>query len=282
MDSIEALRLIELEASHVAGGVALSAEAQWNQNEADWALMLECGTAIGYQTPDGQLVGSALMLPYGDEFAWISMVLVTLPWRRKGLATRLLQKCITLLEDRGLAQILDATPAGALVYAPLGFETQFEMQRWEAAKVSIDAPATSLSRPLETDDLPTVLNYDRAVFGGDRSGILRGLMARSGVTARIATGSAGYLFSRDGRRARQIGPICADDADTAIDMLAHALSKTSGPVFIDVPDQHGDVVALLKEYGFEMQRPFARMFRGATAGFGDPSRMFAVAGPELG
>jgi GNAT superfamily N-acetyltransferase len=282
MDSIEALRLIELDASHVAGGVALSAEAHWNQNAADWALMLDCGTAIGYQSPDGELVGSALILPYGEEFAWISMVLVTASWRRKGLATRLLQKCITMLEDRGLAQILDATPAGALVYGPLGFVTQFEMQRWEAAEVSIAAPQIPLSRPFEPADLQTVLDYDLAVFGGDRGGILRGMAPRSADCARIANAGNGYLFSRDGRRAHQIGPVCADDAGTAVDMLAHALSHISGPVFIDVPDMHDEVVAFLKAHGFETQRPFTRMYRGSPAGFGDPSRMFAVAGPELG
>lgn len=282
MDSIEGLSAVSLDASHVAGGVALSTEAHWNQNAADWSLMLEWGAAIGYQSPDGELVGSALTLPYGDTFGWISMVLVTTSWRRKGLATNLLHECMSMLEARGLAQILDATPDGALVYGPLGFATQFGMQRWEAAGVSIAAPATALSRPYEATDLQSVLDYDRAVFGGDRSGILAGLATRDMDYARIAIAGNGYLFGRDGRRAHQIGPVCADDAGTAIDMLSHALSRVSGPVFIDVPDRHDEVVAFLKEHGFVAQRPFTRMYRGSSAGFGDPARMFAVAGPELG
>ena len=186
MDSIEGLRAVSLDASHVASGVALSAEAHWNQNAADWSLMLECGTAIGYQAPDGQIVGSALILPYGDTFGWISMVLVTTPWRRKGLATSLLGKCMSMLEARGLAQILDATPAGAVVYEPLGFATQFEMQRWEAAEVSIPPSITGRSRRYEATDLQTVLDYDLAVFSGDRSSILTGLAARGAGCARLA------------------------------------------------------------------------------------------------
>ena len=282
MDSIEGLRAVSLGASHVASGVALSAEAHWNQNAADWSLMLESGTAIGYQAPDGQIVGSALILPYGDTFGWISMVLVTTPWRRKGLATSLLGECMSMLEARGLAQILDATPAGALVYEPLGFATQFEMQRWEAAEVSITPLITGRSLRYEPTDLQAVLDYDLAVFGGDRSGILSGLAGRGAGCARVAIAVNGYLFGRDGRRAHQIGPICADNAGTAIDMLANALSQISGPVFIDVPDMHDEVVAFLKEHGFVLQRPFTRMYRGSPAGFGDPARMFAVAGPELG
>ncbi len=65
-------------------------------------------------------------------------------------------------------------------------------------------------------------------------------------------------------------------------MLANALSAAAGPVFIDVPDMHDEVAAFVKQCGFETQRPFTRMYRGAPAGFGDPARMFAVAGPELG
>ncbi len=282
MDNIENLRRIELDQSHIADGVALSSEAHWNQNEADWSLMLSAGTAIGYQAPDGQIVGSALILPYGDAFGWISMVLVTASWQRRGIATRLLHDCMSMLQDRGLAQILDATPAGALVYGPLGFTAQFEMQRWETDKVSIEVPPAEFSRPYEAADLQTILDYDFPVFGGDRATILRGLITRSGPCAWVANSRNGFLLSRDGRRARQIGPICADDSATAIDMLAQALSVCSGPVFIDVPDMHDGVVAFLKELGFVSQRPFTRMYRGAAAGFGDPSRMYAVAGPELG
>lgn len=282
MDSIEGLRAVKLDASNITGGVALSVEAHWNQNATDWSLMLEQGTAIGYQAPDGQIVGSALILPYGGAFGWISMVLVTAPWRRKGLATSLLDECMSMLEARGLAQILDATPDGALVYGPLGFATQFEMQRWEATGVSVATPDTALSRSYEASDLQPVLDYDRAVFGGDRGGILTGLATRGADCARVAIAGNGYLFGRDGRRAHQIGPVCADDAGTAIDMLAHALSRIPGPVFIDVPDMHDEVVAFLIEHGFAAQRPFTRMYRGSPAGFGDPARMFAVAGPELG
>lgn len=282
MAGIEGLRAVSLNASHIADGLALSSEAGWNQNAGDWSLMLESGTAIGYQASDGQIVGSALTLPYGDQFAWISMVLVAARWQRKGLATSLLRQCISTLEACDLAQILDATPAGARVYGPLGFAAQFDMQRWAADEVSIAAPTTTHSRPYEPADLQSVLNYDQDVFGGDRSRILIGLASRGANCASIAKAGNGYLFGRDGRHAHQIGPVCADDADTAIDLLTHALSRVSGPVFIDVPDRQDKVVAFLKEHGFAAQRIFTRMFRGSPAGFGDPSRMFAIAGPELG
>ncbi len=127
----EALDIIDLEARHLAGALALSREAHWNQVEADWSMMLTAGDAIGIENSQGRLIASALSLPYGDRFGWISMVLVTADWRNQGLATRLMNSCIERLEDHGLVPVLDATPAGANVYRPLGFVPQYGFQRWQ-------------------------------------------------------------------------------------------------------------------------------------------------------
>ena len=53
----------------------LSDEARWNQNEADWQLILQQGAAIGVRR--NGLVASAAVMPYGASFGWICMVLVT-------------------------------------------------------------------------------------------------------------------------------------------------------------------------------------------------------------
>ena len=78
----------------------LSDEAGWNQNAADWAVFFKYGTVLGFAIADG-LVATAAALPYGDAFGWISMVLVTAEWRRRGLATRLTAACTSLLRDAG-------------------------------------------------------------------------------------------------------------------------------------------------------------------------------------
>ncbi len=57
---------------HIAGCFALSKAAQWNQNEADWRLMLGIGRGWGISLGDASLIGSTLVLPY-RQFAWISI-----------------------------------------------------------------------------------------------------------------------------------------------------------------------------------------------------------------
>ena len=114
---------------HLAGCVALSKAANWNQNEADWRLMLEIGHGWGLSLADGTLAASTLVLPF-ETFAWVSMVLVLPAHRRKGYATRLLRLALADLEARGLTPVLDATPAGREVYRLEGFRDTWGFKRY--------------------------------------------------------------------------------------------------------------------------------------------------------
>src|SRR4029077_14978426 len=94
MDDTDELVIVRLDARDAAGGLLLSTEAHWNQNEADWRFFLTEGTVFGVRDEDARLVASAALLPYSAGNAWISMVLVTESWRRRGLATRLVDACL--------------------------------------------------------------------------------------------------------------------------------------------------------------------------------------------
>ena len=65
---------------------ALVREARWNQLAADWRIFIELGRVYAALTGDGRIVATTATLPYGERFAWISMVLVKgeLPPPRSG------------------------------------------------------------------------------------------------------------------------------------------------------------------------------------------------------
>ena len=67
----------------------------------------------------------------------------------------------------------------------------------------------------------------------------------------------------------------------AIELVDAALARVSGPVYIDPLDRHGELNAHLAARGFSTQRGFTRMLLGRSSPFDDPSRTFAIAGPEL-
>src|ERR1035437_11094445 len=218
----------ELGEQHLAGAMVLSRAANWNQNEADWRMMLRLGKGFGLSAADGSLVASIVVLPYGDEFAWMSMVLVSPEHRRLGYASRMLRRALAYLQSRGLAAVLDATPAGHEVYLQEGLRDTWSFQRYslgEARPVSGWQDVSGLKlRQLADGDWPQILALDLPAFGASREPLLRALAARLPEAALVAERGGkicGYLLGRDGREARQLGPLVAADLPAAQALLSH-------------------------------------------------------------
>jgi N-acetylglutamate synthase-like GNAT family acetyltransferase len=263
---------------HLAGCLALSQSANWNQSEADWRLMLEIGHGWGISLADGALVASTLVLPYGGNFAWVSMVLVLPEHRRMGYATRLLRVALNDLENRGLTPVLDATPAGREVYQHEGFRDRWGFSRLATKDVS-PAPADGSVRTIRERDWAWILELDALAFGASRERLLRGLARRLPQAALVIQGK-GFLLGRDGREAHQLGPLVARDEQTAMRLLSYALAAVQPPLYLDVVGQA--LREWLEARGFLFQRPFTRMVRGSGAAPGNEKLVFLVAGPELG
>ena len=264
---------------HLPGCLRLSKSANWNQNEADWRLMLELGHGWGLSLADGTLAASTLVLPYG-KFAWISMVLVLPEHRRKGYASRLLRLAIADLENRGQTPILDATPAGREVYRQEGFRDTWGFKRFFLQR-TVPIDGASGVRPMRDKDWPYVTNLDVEAFGTSREPLLRALQKRLPQCALMSEGK-GFVLGRDGREARQIGPLVARDERTALTLLEHALTVVNPPLYVDVADHAPALQGWVEARGFALQRPFTRMVRGAARAPGNEKAVFLVAGPELG
>ncbi|MBI3370688.1 MAG: GNAT family N-acetyltransferase [Betaproteobacteria bacterium] len=272
---------------HLAGCLALSKSANWNQNENDWRWMLAFGNGRGITLADGTLAASALVIPYGGRFAWVSMVLVLPEHRRNGYATRLLRAAIADLKSRGLAPIIDATPAGHEVYAQEGFCDTWGFRRYALSGPAVRAtpqPGWPVVRPITEADWPQILALDEPAFGASREALLRALAGRLTESALVAESHrriAGFLLGRDGREARQIGPLVAG-LPAATALLAAALECVAPPIYADIVDREALLRGWLEARGFAFQRPFTRMVHGAGPAPGDESRVMLVAGPELG
>ena len=255
--------------------LALSAEAGWNQDAADWRLMLRAGSAFAIR--DGErVVATALALPSAPALGWVSMVLVHGPYRRRGLATRLVERATAALTGAGLLPVLDATPAGAEVYGRMGYRPVARLQRWRGTSDGVAAAPPSRRLGAAVRDL------DRAAFGADRSAVLDDLAARPAPVTLVETSGAGYLLSRAGRTATQLGPLVAREDETAVALLERGLDGVHGTVVVDVPERAARVSALLARRGFAIERPYVRMAFERDAIPGDAGLVHAIAGPELG
>jgi GNAT superfamily N-acetyltransferase len=266
---------------------ALVRAAGWNQVIADWEIFRALGT-VHTARDGGRVVATAATLPYGN-FAWISMVLVLPEYRRHGLGTRLLERCVAALNSDGRVPVLDATPAGRPIYQAMGFEDCWgyhRLARPSAQPAAIAASdAGAVVRPIADADWNALCAYDAAAFGADRSALLQRLRGRLPAAELMVERNgriAGFMLGRNGRSASQIGPLIAEDDDIARLLLTRALSAIEGPVYLDFADAKTEIRTWLMQGGFAAQRPLTRMLYRRSVGFDDTSRTFAVVGPEFG
>jgi len=274
MAATEPVDIIGLDVADAPDGLVLSTEAHWNQNEADWRFFLSKGVVFGVRDRK-RLVASAALLPYSEGNAWISMVLVTADFRRRGIATKLVDACLDAAKVRGLTSWLDATPAGASVYGPLGFTPSLELRRLRRA--SRPPGGTTLSPA--TGSLDTLIARDTVATGFERSALLSEFAARAG--SRIASGAGAIALVRDGRTARHIGPVIADRSEQALALVEAVAGAETGPLLIDAVFPQREFLDGLVRSGWTIERPFQRMrFGPATT---SPAELpFAAAGPEFG
>ena len=277
MDDTDHIAVVQLGPDDAVAGLALSAEANWNQNEADWRVFLNHGTVLGVRDNGGRLIATAALLPYTCGNAWISMVLVTASARRRGLATRLVDCCLDAASQQGLTPWLDATPAGAAVYGPLGFVPTLQLRRLrlEHSTASKDEPLLGCS----PNDLELLVARDISAMGFDRSTLLAELGRRA--NSRLLSSHGAMALVRDGRKARHIGPLFADNPDRALAMVDTIARSETRPLLIDAVSTQAEFLQGLTDSGWTIERPFQRM-RFGRAGVQPAELPFAVAGPEFG
>jgi ribosomal protein S18 acetylase RimI-like enzyme len=241
--------------------------------------------------------------------AWIALVLVDLAARRRGVGTALMQHALAYLERQGVRSVrLDATPLGQPVYEKLGFLPQFALARYEGI---MPGGTTTPIRFPEGDkshspgfftlggertlggggertlggDWEDVLRLDRAVTATDRRKLLTRLFTDTPdalAVYRHGDTVCGFVTSRPGANAIQVGPCLATAREAGEALLAHARWRyASQRVYIDVPAENRPAVRAVADLGLTVQRPLLRMCRGEPVQE-HVEELWASAGPEKG
>jgi GNAT superfamily N-acetyltransferase len=266
--------------SDIPAAMRLKETAGWNQTEQDWQRLLAldphgCFAAV----KDGRLVGTTTTTRYGNELAWIGMVLVDPRERRQGIATLLMNVAIDYLKYQAAVK-LDATAEGKPVYERLGFQVESRLERWSGISNAVDA---DFSGAPDCDD---IFILDRIAFNADRSKLIKKLIDDAcvpPVLLRAADGTLnGYALARRGTNADYIGPLIAIDPQHVESLLDQVLSKLTGRrVYIDFNTECGAGTSVLSDRGFIKERDLVRMSAGAQTEKTSPF-VIASAGPETG
>ncbi|MDP9337538.1 MAG: GNAT family N-acetyltransferase [Acidobacteriota bacterium] len=269
--------LRELRPSDLPDALELSRLAGWNQTSDDWELLLRLDPrgCFGIEVDD-RVVATTTLLRYGQQLAWIGMVLTKPDYRRMGFARRLMQAALERSASLKIDSVkLDATADGQPLYEKLGFTTEQIVERWfrdpdrnqEGERRSPSASPPTVSKEM-----------DREAFGADRAEVLRELAKRN---PSVAT-PEGYSFARPGSRSRYLGPCVAADQQTARTVIEQTLRAYSGSSWYwDILATNEKAIELAQEFGFIRQRRLERMVFGGRITTND-QLVYAIAGFELG
>jgi len=265
-------------------GMCLKAQAGWNQIPADWRRFLDLepeGCFVGEW--DGRPVATTTTCTFGSV-GWIAMVLVDESFRRRGIATRLVEHALEYLDGHSVTTVrLDATKFGRPVYERIGFVGEHEFVRLQGIACSPQGSSETVAVCSEQFDSLAAL--DRQATGTNRRRLLERLIAEDPAKSRVISvqdSIAGYVMIRPGANATQIGPSVALTAEAGQVLGDWALAhRAGGPVFIDVPVDNHPAIEWAHRRGLSEQRRFTRMYRGQPIAE-DVGLLWASSGPEKG
>ncbi|ANT63692.1 hypothetical protein AYJ57_24785 (plasmid) [Salipiger sp. CCB-MM3] len=212
---------------HLTGALRLSREAGWPHRAVDWDLTLSVSKGV-VAVQGGEVVGTALCSLFG-EVAAINMIIVDARMRGRGLGRKLMQAVLEIGGTRELR--LTATADGLPLYEKLGFEATGEIFQHQGI-----AKATAPELPVQVAakvDATALAAMDRAASGLDRAGLLATIAERG----ELLRAERGFALLREFGRGKVLGPVVAQDAETARALLAAGATRCAGEFLrVDLTD----------------------------------------------
>lgn len=228
----------------------------------------------------GKKVGCISAVTYEKAFGFMGFYIVLPEHRGKGYGLELWQAALNHLKGQPIG--LDGVVAQQDNYKKSGFSLYYKNTRFEGA---LKGTKCDSALPLNQIPFEKLLSYDTKVFGCERRDFLRQWILMPNATALGITDQndiRGYGVIRKCNAGYKIGPLFADDADTAEKLLlALALTSKEAPLYIDIPEVNTAALPLIKKYNLHPVFETARMYLGSP-----PkqllSHVFGITSFELG
>jgi GNAT superfamily N-acetyltransferase len=210
-------------------------------------------------------VGSISVVKYGDDLAFLGLYMVHPEFRGKGYGRAIWDAGIASANGRSIG--LDGVVAQQENYRKAGFEEAYKTVRYGGVIGSL--PSSSLTATPVTDKLDGLVRYDASVFSAQRPAFVTSWCTnrkhRRTAVVRKSGKIRGYGTIRRCYDGYKIGPLFAADADSAAALLSTLGQEAKGArVFIDIPSDNRDAVALAVGMGLEPVFETSRMYRGAV------------------
>ena len=257
--------------------VALSVDRGWSPEKAKWSLLLTATEPFGVDAPDGRgLAGAVVLTRWGPDLASVGMMLVAARYGRRGLGRALMEHLLAAAGDATVT--LFATDMGRPLYEKLGFQSVRRnvsfVGRFQAPE---DNSKKLVSRLATEEDLPAILDVDKAAFGADRGHVLRWLptVAEQVRVIESDDGISGYAAAwRPHVTSTVLGPVVARSADAAKRLITDLAGRARTPVRLDLDPDRQELPGWAYVRGLEPVSRTVVMAHGDLPRRGTPECLF--------
>lgn len=271
--------------SEVDLAVDWAAQEGWNPGLDDGGVFFQTdpqGFLIGYL--DTKPVGCISAVSYSNGFGFVGFYIVIPEFRGKGYGIQLWQAAMKRLSNHTIG--LDGVVEQQDNYKKSGFQ-------WAYANIRFEWPALT-DLPVRGENIIGIQAvpfadleaYDRRCFPSGRAAFLKAWISgfhcfgvgfvKSGVLG-------GYGVIRKCRQGFKIGPLFADDQETAEKIFLKLVSFADRGqlLFIDIPEVNPQGIQLAEKYGMKKVFETARMYAGDFPVM-ETGKIFGVTTFELG
>jgi ribosomal protein S18 acetylase RimI-like enzyme len=252
-------------------------------HEADLKLALDWAAAEGWNPglndahcfyaadPEGFLIGELDGVPigcvsavrYGSSFGFLGLYIVKAEHRGPGFGLKLWRAAMDWLGDRVVG--LDGVVAQQENYRKSGFRLAFRNIRQRGEGGGAAPPGLT---DLGAVRFGEILRYDETAFPAPRAEFLTSWIAQPqavalGVVDKRRLRGSGVL--RACQQGFKIGPLFADDAETAERLFGGLIARAPGAsVFLDTPEANPAAVALAQRFQMTPVFETARMYKNGV------------------
>jgi len=246
---------------------------------------------------DGTPVGYVFSISY-DQLGWIGLLRVDPNYRNRGIGSKLMQKAISYLHNKGVKVIkLEAVQKAVDLYKRLGFATEFDSLRLRGVIHNVSTMRNFLKmrnhvevRPMKNEDISLLAGFDASYFGASRIRVIEKLYREFPHLCFVAVADdklIGYIMCRNSAlNVYKMGPWInvPDKPEVAERLFVACLQKISenSIATLGTPKSNIQAIQIAKKFGFKLIETCKRMCLGQDQVKDNPEGIFGIGGSEKG
>jgi GNAT superfamily N-acetyltransferase len=240
--------------------VALAQSVGWKDTESDWLVAYESALVFGVRGGTGLIAQGALGL-FGDV-GTVAKLVVSQDLQRHGLGQSLLDAILEVAKTKKVKHLgLVATPQGRPLFESRGFVPVGEVV------VLMGTPHVPIGHghAPSLEDLEAAIVLDEQLLHCKRNRMVRARERQATATAGLKGQSGqlkGYALATELGSHALIGPVVAEDEETAQSLIIGLCQELDEAVRIDVPSDHQSFRQWLRNIGLREQGTRVEMHLG--------------------